>query len=145
MTTPEDLDANDAAFPDIVDDAYPENDRVPEPQRPALPGDTLLGADAVGTTVEEQLEGESLDHKLGREIPDDLGTEPLTTADEEDGELSYDEDGGRLAGRLVEPDEGASGDYESDMIASEVTGSGDSTTTYDASPEEQAMHIVYPD
>lgn len=112
----------DPAFPEIVDDADPADARYPEPQEPALPGDTLLGTDAVGTTVEEQLHGESLDQKLAREIPDDAPT-------------GVDPD---RAGRLVEPDAGAHTDTEPDLVASEADPASD------ASPEEAAMHIREP-
>lgn len=61
-------DADD--IPAVADDSSPERDRVPEPDEPALPGDQPLGVDAPGTTVEEQLEGESLDDKLARERED---------------------------------------------------------------------------
>ena len=40
---------------------------MPEPEEPALPGDGFTGVEATGTTVEEQLAGESLDEKLARE------------------------------------------------------------------------------
>jgi len=113
----------DPAFPETVDDADPQDSRVPEPQEPALPGDTLLGADAHGTTVDEQILGENLDQKLARELPEDPsvtgGANPAPHA-----------------GRLVEPDEGAHTDVESDLVAS----IGDPAR--DPSPEEAAMHVV---
>ncbi len=113
----------DPAFPEIVDDADPQDQSVPEPQEPALPGDTLLGADAHGTTVEEQIHGESLDQKLAREIP-------------EDASITGGGSGDAHAGRLVEPDEGAHTDTEPDLVAA----IGDPAR--DPSPEEAAMHIV---
>jgi hypothetical protein len=134
----------DPAFPDIVDDAYPENEGQPEPQEPALPGDQLLGADAYGTTVGEQIAGEPFDVKLAREEPDVTGEVAGRVADDEFGsgeDISYDEDGGRLAGRLVAPDEGAHTDTEASMVATEVNPPASGVLSYDASPEEQAMHV----
>jgi hypothetical protein len=63
-------DVDNADIPDVADDSSPERERVPDPDEPALPSDTTLGVDAPGTTVEEQLEGESLDDKLARERQD---------------------------------------------------------------------------
>nr|WP_231126628.1 DUF5709 domain-containing protein [Motilibacter aurantiacus] len=51
-------------------------------------------------------------------------------------ELSDDADAEQPAGRLVEPDEGAHGDDEADLIATSYL-----TGETDVSPEEQAMHI----
>ncbi|NHC12587.1 DUF5709 domain-containing protein [Motilibacter deserti] len=125
----------DPAFPDIVDDAAPERARYVDPQEPALPGDSYLGARAKGTTVEEQIEGESLDEKIAREVPDTLADPALDRPGVVD-ELSDDTDPEQPAGRLIEPDEGAHGDDEADMIATSAL-----LGETDVSPEEQAMHI----
>jgi len=134
--------ANDNAFPDVVDDAYPERERLVDPEEPALPGDRYLGVDAVGTTVEEEIEGESLDQKVAREVPDtiadprdDLPREAQGFVDESGDPDSF-ESGDVYAGRLVQPDEGAHGDYEGDEVATAYL-HGET----DASPEELAMHI----
>ncbi len=113
----------DAAFPETVDDSSPEDERVPDPEEPALPGDTLLGAEAFGTTEEEQELGESLDYKLDREEP------------EEPRDPGSSEVASPRAGRLVDPDEGAHSDDEATLVARETGVPGD------ASPEEAAMHI----
>ena len=57
-------------LPEVADDDSPERSRVPGPGEPALPGDRFIGVEATGTTVEEQLAGESLDQKLARETDD---------------------------------------------------------------------------
>ena len=123
-------DVRQAGYPDTVDDADPQDQNYPEPQEPALPGDDYLGAEAVGTTAEEELEGENLDQKLAREVPDDT---VLASADAD--EPRGDAVDGAPVGRLVEPDEGAHTDTEADMVASAPGG------TRDLSPEEQAMHL----
>jgi hypothetical protein len=61
-----DIDSDDV--PEVADDNSPENAQNPsDPEQPAMPADEPLGVDAPGTTVNEQLEGESLDEKLARE------------------------------------------------------------------------------
>jgi hypothetical protein len=61
-------DVDNDEIPDVADDNSPERSRIPDdPEEPALPADRPLGAEAPGTTVAEQLEGESLDDKLARE------------------------------------------------------------------------------
>ncbi|RZS89695.1 hypothetical protein EV189_1468 [Motilibacter rhizosphaerae] len=133
---------NDPAFPDVVDDAAPERDRLVDPEEPALPGDRYLGVDAVGTTVEEQIEGESLEQKLAREVPDTIAEPRDDLPREADGLVDESGDPDVLsatdqpAGRLVEPDEGASTDDEPDLVAS-ASLHGET----DFSPEEAAMHI----
>ena len=134
--------ANDPAFPDVVDDAAPERDRLVEPQEPALPGDRYLGVDAVGTTEQEQIDGESLDQKVAREVPDTIADPRDDLPHEASGMVDTSGDPDVLeatdvyAGRLVEPDEGAHGDTESDAVAASYL-AGET----DASPEELAMHI----
>lgn len=133
---------NDPAFPDVVDDAAPERDRLVDPEEPALPGDRYLGVEAVGTTVEEEIEGESLDQKMARELPDTIADPRDDRPREaegfvdESGDPDLLEAGDVYAGRLVEPDEGAHGDTEPDAI-----GSAYLRGETDASPEELAMHI----
>jgi hypothetical protein len=64
-----DVDSDD--IPEVADDSSPERALVPdEPEEPALPGDRPLAVDSPGTTVQEQLAGESLDAKLARETED---------------------------------------------------------------------------
>lgn len=132
-------DGVDPAFPGIVDDAAPERNAAPDPQVAALPGDQYLGANARGTTVEEQLEGEDLTSKLEREEPEPDPYAPVPAEsdkalDQESRLLSDPE--GIYPGRLVEPDEGAHPDTEADAVAGEAF-SGEN----DLSPEELAMHI----
>ena len=123
-------DIRQAGFPDTVDDADPQDQNYPEPQEPALPGNTYLGAEAVGTTAQEELEGETLDQKIAREEPDRTGGPSAETSEPRGDAI---DDG--TVGRLVEPDEGAHTDTEADLVASAPGGSPD------LSPEEQAMHL----
>jgi hypothetical protein len=92
-----------------------------------------------GTTAAEQLEGESLDQRLAEEVPD-VGAERgdgIGDLPYGEGEMLDDEVGDDRSGRLVAPDEGAHGDNEKDLIASDVGIDGAA-----ASAEEAAVHIV---
>jgi len=90
------------------------------------PHDYPVAVNDYGTTLTEMREGESLDDRLGRELPDTgFG-----------GQAEGDPGGGPDVGRLVEPDEGAHADVEGTAVASSV-----GTDVGGYSPEERAMHI----
>ena len=71
------------------------------------PGERPLAVDDWGTTAREEAEGESLDGRLAREVPDVGYVDPLDEGDglgddpDTDGELLDDEVGETRAGRLV--------------------------------------------
>ncbi|WP_088289666.1 DUF5709 domain-containing protein [Kineosporia sp. A_224] len=125
-------DENDAEVLDL-DQAFGE-DRTDEildtswspPERPRA-------MDSFGTTLEEEMAGESLDQRLAQEEPD-----PALAVDPVEGEILDDgEVGGPRAGRLVAPDEGAHEDTEKDLVASDV-----GIDAGAASAEEAAVHVV---
>jgi Family of unknown function (DUF5709) len=60
----------DEGIPDLQD-GTPEQQWAVDPQEAPVPGDRPLAADDFGTTVEEQIEGEPLDSRLGREVPEE--------------------------------------------------------------------------
>lgn len=134
--------ANDPAFPDVVDDAAPERDRLVDPQEPALPGSRYQGVDAVGTTDQEQIDGESLDQKVAREVPDTIADPRDDLPREAEGFVDESGDPDVLAatdvpaGRLVDPDEGAHEDTEKDLVGQAFL-HGET----DLSPEEAAIHV----
>ena len=141
-TTSPEGDDLDTGFPDTVDDAYPERERVPEPQVAALPGDDYLAVDEFGTTVQEQLDGESLDTRLAREEPEPY-VDPLAPAGPGESDEALDRENrllsdpeGASVGRLGEPDEGAHTDLEKDVVAFDARGDD-----YDLSAEEAALHV----
>ncbi|WFE51961.1 DUF5709 domain-containing protein [Micromonospora sp. WMMD1155] len=77
-------DTEAQGLPDTADDDSTANDDVltgreadgPDPAQ--LPGDrTPVAVDRFGTTAEEQLDGESLDYKLGREVYERPADDPL--------------------------------------------------------------------
>jgi hypothetical protein len=101
-----------------------------------VPEDHSLVVEDFGTTALEQNEGEPLDLKLSREMPD-VGTASDERPD--DGphvSEPYPEDRDERVGRIVEPDEGARTDREADVVASDV-----GTDTGGFSAEERAMRI----
>ncbi|MGY4959787.1 DUF5709 domain-containing protein [Streptomyces sp. 900105245] len=124
------LDLQDAvgerSYDDIRDEGYSP------PERP-------LGVTKHGTTAAEQHEGETLDERLGQEVPDvdapagdDIGDLPGG-----EGEPVDPEAGASRAGRLVAPDEGAHPDTVKEEVAHDVGIDGGA-----AGAEEAAVHVV---
>ncbi|MER6263618.1 DUF5709 domain-containing protein [Streptomyces sp900105245] len=124
------LDLQDAvgerSYDDILDEGYSP------PERP-------LGVTKHGTTAAEQHEGETLDERLGQEVPDvdapagdDIGDLPGG-----EGEPVDPEAGASRAGRLVAPDEGAHPDTVKEEVARDVGIDGGA-----AGAEEAAVHVV---
>lgn len=105
----------------------------------AVPRDTETATDEYGTTVEEMSAGESLSMRVGREEPDVLNDAAVVEGADESADSSdpYPEgERGDGIGRLVEPDEGARTDDESDAVARDA---GTDLGGYSA--EESAMHV----
>lgn len=102
------------------------------------PAERPWAVDDYGTTAREAAEGEDLDHRLAREVPDiDDDDEGLGDTSDTDGELRDDQVGDRRSGRLVASDEGRVSDTDAEAWASDigVDGAG-------ASAEEAAVHVV---
>jgi hypothetical protein len=104
------------------------------------PAERPWAVDDYGTTAREEAEGEDLDHRLAREVPD-IGSDDegdgLGDESDTDGELRDDEVGDARAGRLVASDDGGVSDTDDELWASDigVDGAG-------ASSEEAAVHVV---
>ncbi|MEU6059368.1 DUF5709 domain-containing protein [Streptomyces sp. NPDC047097] len=117
-------------------DADPYEEGYSPPERPYAVEDH-------GTTAREQREGESLDQRLAEEVPDptldDVAPgDGIGDLPGGDGEVAGGDQVGReRSGRLVAPDEGAHGDDEKDVVATDVGIDGAA-----ASAEEAAMHTV---
>jgi Family of unknown function (DUF5709) len=92
-----------------------------------------------GTTPREEAEGEGLDRRLAREVPDLWGEEDgdgLGDVSDIDGELRDDEVGDLRAGRLVaDGDEGPEGGLDAQDAGMDGAA---------ASAEEAAAHLVEP-
>jgi hypothetical protein len=112
-------------------------------ERGYSPRDTAVAAADFGTTDLEQAEGESLDGRLARELPDaeadDDEGDGIGDVAGTDGELRDDEVGDRRAGRLAddEDDDGGGGDAEPELWARDEGIDGAA-----ASAEEAAVHVV---
>ena len=75
MTEPEgqtarDIFPEDEGIPEVSQDDFPTIQENEDPQFAPVPGDRPGAALDFGTTAAEQSEGESLDGRLAREIPD---------------------------------------------------------------------------
>jgi Family of unknown function (DUF5709) len=140
----------DRGVDDVLDEGYSP------PEKP-------LGVDRWGTTAWEQSQDETIDQRILQEEPDpntaygapenwgsprgtgesDLEDGDRVGGDDPDSIPAEDDfvgDGGRRAGRLVDPDEGVREDEEKDLVAEDVGISGAG-----ASAEEAAMHIATDD
>ena len=97
----------------------------------APPRDYPVAADDWGTTAAEQREGEPLELRVQRELPDTLGeADPDSTP--------YPEDRDERVGRLVADPEGGT-NKDQDVWAQSVGADGGGLA-----PEERAMHIEEP-
>ncbi|GHK03249.1 DUF5709 domain-containing protein [Streptomyces sp. NPDC003753] len=131
---------------DVVEDMSPlespdslEN-RVVEPMEEGYsPPEKPLAVNDVGTTAAEQRDGESLDERLAREVPEDTATvgDGIGDLPGGEGEPRDDEVGGPDAGRLVAPDEGAHEDTDAEAVANDVGFDSGARTA-----EEAAVHVV---
>jgi hypothetical protein len=113
------------------------------------PAEKPWAVDDWGTTPREEAEGESLDGRLARELPDtyaetDSDGDGLGDSTDSDGELYDDEVGNDRAGRLISEsyvaeDAASVGGQErdADLLAADVgiDGAG-------ASAEEAAVHVI---
>ncbi len=76
MTQPEgqtarDIFPEDDGIPEVAQDDSPTEQRAEDPQFAPMPGERPNASVDFGTTAFEQAQGESLDSRLAREIPDD--------------------------------------------------------------------------
>ncbi|MBB4921558.1 DUF5709 domain-containing protein [Kitasatospora kifunensis] len=118
-------------------EADPYDEGWSPPERP-------LAVEQCGTTAQEQVDGESLDQRLAKELPDPtlqpLGDDAATAmaadgigdAADTDGEPLDGEVGDLRAGRLVAPEVGVN-----HMLAQDVGIDGAA-----ASAEEAAVHVI---
>ena len=76
MTQPEgqtarDVFPEDEGLPEVANDDSPTSEMAEDPEFAPLPGERPGASADFGTTSLEQAEGESLDGRLAREVPDD--------------------------------------------------------------------------
>lgn len=68
--TARDIQPEDEGLPEVAQDDAPGTDRAEDPQFAPLPRETAGASADFGTTAYEQSQGESLDGRLDRELPD---------------------------------------------------------------------------
>jgi hypothetical protein len=127
------LDLQDAIDERTYDDTLDEGYSPPE--KP-------YGVTGHGTTAAEQRDGQSLDERLSRDVP-----EPADPAGDEIGDLPGGEGepidpeaGMERAGRLVAPDEGARSDTTKEAVAADR-----GVDAGAAGAEEAAVHVIEDD
>ena len=134
MTQPEgqtarDIFPEDEGLPEVANDDSPTSEMAEDPEFAPLPGERPGASVDFGTTAEEQAEGESLDGRLAREIPDDApDVRPAEDPQRADAQLEQDLD---AAGS--DSGTGRRGDDVEATADAPIGGEG---------PEESAVHVT---
>jgi len=137
MTEPEGQTARDISYeeggvPDIADDDLQTAAAAEDPQFAPVPGERANASVDFGTTAEEQSEGESLDGRLAREVPDVLEQADVRPAEAHDRTVpQLDQDA----------DTDLAGDSGTDTVGDDVLATGEAATGGEG-PEERAMHLT---
>jgi hypothetical protein len=135
MTQPEgqtarDIFPEDEGLPEVANDDSPTAELAEDPEFAPLPGERPGASVDFGTTAEEQAEGESLDGRLAREIPDDApDVRPAEDPQRADAQLEQDLD--------TTPDS----DSGTNRTGDDVEATAD-TAIGGEGPEESAVHII---
>jgi hypothetical protein len=135
MTQPEgqtarDIFPEDEGLPEVANDDSPTAELAEDPEFAPLPGERPGASTDFGTTALEQAEGESLDGRLARELPDDArDVRPSADPDRAGWQLDQDAD--------TDPgDDSGTGRTADDVEATGETAIGGQ------GPEESAMHVI---
>ena len=134
MTQPEgqtarDIFPEDEGLPEVANDDSPTAELAEDPEFAPLPGERPGASVDFGTTAEEQAEGESLDGRLAREIPDAApDVRPAEDPQRADAQLEQDLD-------TADSDSGTNrtGDDVEATADAAIGGEG---------PEESAVHVI---
>jgi hypothetical protein len=135
MTQPEgqtarDIFPEDEGLPEVSQDDSPTMERAEDPEFAPLPGERPGASADFGTTSLEQAEGESLDGRLAREIPDDAP------------DVRPAEDPQRAFGQLEQDlDTTPPTDSGTERTADDIEATADAPIGGEG-PEESAVHIV---
>lgn len=134
----EDEEQADAA-PLDMEDALGEDDYDATLDKGYSPPERPYAVDGAGTTAEEQREGERLDDRLAREVPDVApeGGDGIGDSSDTQGEPLDPEAGDERAGRLVAPDQGTDRPIRDAGVAEDVGVDGAA-----AGAEEAAVHVT---
>ncbi|HEY0953063.1 DUF5709 domain-containing protein [Nocardioides sp.] len=133
-----DYSVDDEDQPGNIEDLG-DGDVEDELDRGYSPPEHYSAGQGYGNTPWEEEHRETIDQRIGQEIPDE---DPYAEAADSDEVLDDGEVGRARAGRLVDPDEGLGEDTEKDLVGEDVGIDGAA-----ASAEEAAVHIVedYPE
>ena len=135
MTQPEgqtarDVFPEDDGLPEVAQDDSPTQERAEDPQFAPLPGERANASVDFGTTALEQAEGESLDGRLAREVPDEApDMRPAEDPDRGLGQLEQD--------TSTTPDT----DSGTNRTADDVEATVDPAVGGEG-PEQRAMHVT---
>jgi hypothetical protein len=128
--TARDIFPEDDGIPEVSQDDFPTIAESEDPQFAPVPGDDPTAAVDFGTTAFEQSEGESLDGRLAREIPDDApDVRPSEDPDRAMAQLEQDTD--------TSPDS----DSGTNRTADDVEATADRPVGGE-SAEEAAVHLT---
>jgi hypothetical protein len=135
MTQPEgqtarDIFPEDEGLPEVANDDSPTAEMAEDPEFAPLPGERPVASIDFGTTSAEQAEGESLDGRLARELPDDApDVRPAEDPQRADAQLEQDVD------TSPDSDSGTNrtGDDVEATAEAPIGGEG---------PEENAVHVI---
>ena len=134
MTQPEgqtarDIFPEDEGLPEVANDDSPTAELAEDPEFAPLPGERPGASVDFGTTAEEQAEGESLDGRLAREIPDDApDVRPAEDPQRADAQLEQDLDT-------------ADSDSGTNRTGDDVEATADAAMGGEG-PEESAVHVI---
>ena len=134
MTQPEgqtarDVFPEDEGIPEVSQDDSPTMARSEDPEFAPLPGERPGAAVDFGTTAREQSEGESLDGRLARELPDDAP------------DVRPAEDPSRAAQLEQDVDTNVRDDSGTERTADDVEATADQPVGGQG-PEESAVHVT---
>jgi hypothetical protein len=135
MTQPEgqsarDVFTEDEGVPEVAQDDSPTQERAEDPQFAPLPGERANASTDFGTTALEQFEGEPLEGRLARELPEDApDVRPAEDPDRAVGQLEQD--------TSTTPDT----DSGTNRTADDVEATADPSVGGEG-PEQGAMHVT---
>ena len=128
--TARDIFPEDDGIPEVAQDDSPTMQRAEDPEFMAMPGESPTASVDFGTTAFEQAEGESLDSRLAREIPDDAP------------DVRPAEDPSRAGVQLEQDlDTTPHTDSGTERVGDDVLATGEAPTGGEG-PEERAMHVT---
>ena len=134
MTQPEgqtarDIFPEDEGLPEVANDDSPTSELAEDPEFAPLPGERPGASADFGTTSLEQAEGESLDGRLARELPDAAP------------DVRPAEDPQRAFAQLEQDDTTPLTDSGTERTADDIEASADAPVGGEG-PEESAVHVI---